>query len=164
MRMFGCFAQIESLSTNGVELFDEAEIEEENKAHDLTPLQNQKLQEIRAQFPSFLDRGLGKTHLQTHTIDTGDALPVKDRHYPVPPAVQKLLYAELDRMLGLGVIEESQSPWSHPVTLVRKGDKNRLSRCPQIKCPHHQGRLSLTTYRRALEQVGRYILYLKYRS
>lgn len=36
MRSFGCFAQIESLSTNGVELFDEAGIEEESKTHTST--------------------------------------------------------------------------------------------------------------------------------
>jgi len=36
------------------------------------------------------------------------------------------VYAELDRMLGLGVIEESNSSWSSPVTLVQKGLKNRL--------------------------------------
>lgn len=45
---------------------------------------------------------------------------------PCTPDVQKLLCGELDRMLDLEVKEESESPWSHPVTLVRKGEKNRL--------------------------------------
>jgi len=35
--------------------------------------------------------------------------------------------AELDRMLGLGVIEESNSSWSSPVTLVEKGRKIALA-------------------------------------
>lgn len=64
--------------------------------------------------------------METYVIDTGGATPVKDRHYPVTPDVQKLLCGELDRMLDLEVKEESESPWSHPVTLVRKGEKNRL--------------------------------------
>jgi len=38
---------------------------------------------------------------------TNEGLPIKQRHYPISPAKQKLVYAELDRMLGLGVIEES---------------------------------------------------------
>lgn len=34
---------------------------------------------------------------------------------------------ELNRMISLGVIEESQSPWSSPVVLIRKENgKNRL--------------------------------------
>jgi len=57
---------------------------------------------------------------------TNEDLPIKQRHYPVSPAKQKLVYAELDRMLGLGVIKESNISWSSPVTLVKKGQKNRL--------------------------------------
>jgi len=36
------------------------------------------------------------------------------------PAVEKLLYEEVDRMLTLGVIEQSDSPWSSPGVLVQK--------------------------------------------
>lgn len=42
------------------------------------------------------------------------------------PAIEKLMYEELDRMLDLGVIEESNSAWSSPVVLVRKPGKLRL--------------------------------------
>ncbi|XP_055910711.1 uncharacterized protein LOC129945075 [Eupeodes corollae] len=61
-----------------------------------------------------------------HVIDTGDALPGKQRHYPVSTAVQVILYEELDRMLDLGVIEESESSWCSPVVLFRKPSVNRL--------------------------------------
>lgn len=62
-----------------------------------------------------------------HTIELFDgASPVKDRYYPVSPAVQESIYAEVDEMLKLGVIEESQSPWSSRCTLVRRPGKNRL--------------------------------------
>lgn len=37
------------------------------------------------------------------------------------------MYEEVDRMLSLGVIEESRSPWSSPVTVVSKSNgKSRL--------------------------------------
>ena len=36
------------------------------------------------------------------------------------------MYTELDRMLQLGVIEESNSPWSSPVVIVQKPGKVRL--------------------------------------
>lgn len=53
-------------------------------------------------------------------------LPLKQLHYPIPPAVQKLVFAELDRMLDMRVIEESKSSWNSSVSLVIKGIKHRL--------------------------------------
>jgi len=40
-------------------------------------------------------------------------LLIKERHYRIYLAKQKLVYAELDRMLGLVVIEESNSSCSY---------------------------------------------------
>lgn len=94
--------------------------------HVLTDSQNQVLREVVASFPSSEIFGLGKTHLETHSIDTGDNPPIKSRYYPVSPAIQSLIDAEVDRMLKLGIIELSTSPWASPVTLVRKPNKNRL--------------------------------------
>ncbi|XP_055838190.1 uncharacterized protein K02A2.6-like [Episyrphus balteatus] len=98
----------------------------DSNAHELSPDQTSKLQSVIGLFPSAAKFGLGKTKLEEHTINTGDAEPVKQRHYPVSPAVQALMYDELDRMLALGVIEESQSAWSSPMVLVQKPGKNRL--------------------------------------
>lgn len=61
-----------------------------------------------------------------HTIDVAEASPIKQRFYPVSPAVEKLMFAEIDRMLQLGVIERSNSPWSSPMRLVVKPNKVRL--------------------------------------
>lgn len=126
MRTFGLLANVESLTTQGVDLCEEVPNPEAVKTHTLTCQQNEILNGVVREFPCYARKGLGKTHLETHSIDTGNSVPVKDRFYPVSPAVQTLLYAEVDRMLDLGVIEPSESPWSHPVTLVRKGEKNRL--------------------------------------
>lgn len=46
------------------------------------------------------------------------------RYYPESPAVQKPMYLVLD--LGPGVIEDSESLWSYPVSLVRRGERNRI--------------------------------------
>jgi len=51
---------------------------------------------------------------------------VKHRYYLVSPALEKLLYTEINRMLSLGVIEPSQSAWSYPVRLVVRPNKVRL--------------------------------------
>lgn len=61
-----------------------------------------------------------------HHIDVGDAKPFKQRFYPVSPAVEKLLYKEIDRMLELDVIDPSESAWSSPMRLFLKPNKVRL--------------------------------------
>lgn len=95
--------------------------------HSLNTDQSIRLSEVVALFPSSDVDGLGKTSLLQHSIDTSGSEPVKQRYYAVSPAIQKLMDVELNRMLALGVIEESQSPWSSPVVLIRKDSgKNRL--------------------------------------
>lgn len=99
----------------------------EVEQHILTDKEKQELKRVQSLFKSYEEHGLGKTEVETHKIELIEgATPVKDRHYPVSPAVQELIYAEVDQMLKLGVIEESQSPWSSRCTLVRKPGKNRL--------------------------------------
>ncbi|KAH8286813.1 hypothetical protein KR044_003965, partial [Drosophila immigrans] len=75
---------------------------------------------------SFSQEGLGKTNLISHSIEVGNAKPIKQRHFPVSPAVEKAMYAEIDRMLQLGVIEESESGWSSPIVMVNKPGNVRI--------------------------------------
>lgn len=100
--------------------------ENESLQHELDPQQSKRLAEIIDMFPSYTKLGLGRTHLLTHTIDTGDALPIKQRHYPYSPAIQKKLEEAIDRMLSEGIIRESESGWNSPITPVIKPDKVRL--------------------------------------
>lgn len=92
----------------------------------LTPSQLQQLEAVKLLFPNFENQGLGRTSLIEHDIDVGNAKPVKQRFYPVSPAVEKLMFEEIDRMLHLGVIEPSTSAWSSPMRLVIKTSKVRL--------------------------------------
>lgn len=99
----------------------------ETQFHELSPQETVDLEKVVNQFPAYDSRGLGKTHLVTHSIDTQNATPVKQRHYPCSPAVEKLIYEEIERMEKLGVIEKcNNSPWNSPVVMVRKPGKNRL--------------------------------------
>lgn len=92
----------------------------------LTIHQRNQLDSIIEMFPNFHTQGLGRTKLINHVIDVGDATPIKQRFYPVSPAVEKLMFGEIDRMLELGVIEPSTSAWSSPMRLVVKPGKVRL--------------------------------------
>lgn len=102
-------------------------IVEDKNRHPLTNDQEETLDAIVRKIPASSAAVLGKTSLLKHHIVTGDARPIKQRHYPISPAVQSVMFEELDRMLQLGVIEPSQSPWNSPVSLVRKSNgKARL--------------------------------------
>lgn len=91
-----------------------------DRMHNLNVDQQRQLQEAVDLLPSSESEGLGRTDILCHVINTNDAQPVKQRHYPISPAVQKEMYSEIDRMLALGVIEESSSPWNSPMVMVRK--------------------------------------------
>jgi hypothetical protein len=55
-----------------------------------------------------------------HHIDTGDARPIRQSPRRIPLAKQAEAREMLDDMQRHGIIEESDSPWSSPVVLVRK--------------------------------------------
>lgn len=71
--------------------------------------QERKLKYIIQSFNNSERNGLGCTLLLEHNIDTGDAKPIKQSHYPISPAKEKLLCEEIDKMLTLGVIEECRN-------------------------------------------------------
>ncbi|XP_043659593.1 uncharacterized protein LOC122624186 [Drosophila teissieri] len=86
-----------------------------------------RLEAVKKEFLAFEDVGLGKTSVETHRIQLVEgAEPFKDRYYPQSPAMQEIVWAEVDKMLELGVIEVSESPWSNRTTVVRRPDKNRF--------------------------------------
>lgn len=65
--------------------------------------------------------GIGCTSLVEHVIKT-DSPPIKQRAYPVSPALLKQVDVELTEMLTAGIIEPSKSAWSSPIVLVKKKD------------------------------------------
>lgn len=68
------------------------------------------------------DLELGHCPFVQHSIETGDALPISQPPYKSAWKERELIQAQVDRMLQQGIIEESQSPWSSPVVLVKKPD------------------------------------------
>lgn len=105
-------------------IIEEIKIQDPDKSnlHNLTPPQQESLNNVVSMFPSCVTEGLGKTTLLKHTIDVGNAAPIKHRYHAVSPAIQKKMFEEVDRMLSLGVIEESRSAWSSPMTVVTKAN------------------------------------------
>ena len=69
---------------------------------------------------AFSDDQLGRTSLVQHTIDTGDAVPIKQRPYRTTPENKQEIDRQVNDMLERGIIPESVSPWSSPVVIVKK--------------------------------------------
>ena len=68
-------------------------------------------------------KNLGRTSMfgKFH-IDTGDARPVRTVPWRVSPKEKEIIRTEVRKMLDLGVVEPSDSPWCTQVVLVKKKD------------------------------------------
>jgi hypothetical protein len=83
------------------------------------------LEELLADYQDVFETGSGdrgRTEEVYHRINTGDARPIRQPPRRLPLAKQSLINDLLEDMKSQGVIEESDSPWSSPVVLVRKKD------------------------------------------
>jgi hypothetical protein len=67
---------------------------------------------------------IGCTSQVKHTIETGDARPIKKNPYRVPHALKSVVEDHIDDMLHKGIIEPSMSPWSSNIVLVQKKTKD----------------------------------------
>lgn len=63
---------------------------------------------------------IGRTSLVTHRINTGNAIPIRQRSRRMPLGKQEMEKTEVKRMLEKGVIEPSRSPWASNIVLVLK--------------------------------------------
>nr|XP_022906017.1 uncharacterized protein LOC111417855 [Onthophagus taurus] len=106
----------------------------------LQPEAERKLQAlIERLFEVFPDQVLGKATSVEHKI-IANGPPIKQRYYPVSPAIQTIIDKELDEMLSLDVIKKSNSPWASPILLVPKKeggyrfcvDYRKLNRVTQL--------------------------------
>ena len=66
------------------------------------------------------DEELGETSIVEHAIDTKDAPPVSTSLRRIPYALRDELEKELDNLQKSGCIEESNSPYTSALVLVRK--------------------------------------------
>ncbi|KAJ1123231.1 hypothetical protein NDU88_001704 [Pleurodeles waltl] len=86
----------------------------------LTLTQRGSCYELLEQFSPLFPLTPGLTHLCVHDSDTGDSPPVKNKIYRLSDKVKASIKEEVSKLLTLGVIEKSSSPWTTPVVLVPK--------------------------------------------
>lgn len=131
------------LMCNTVHLIDKSRLGEEQV--------NQLQSVVNDYFESIKDIELGCTNLVEHAIEVNPSVsPVKAKYNRVNPNLQKIIDAELDEMLRLGVVRPSLSEWSSPVVIVKKKDGgfrfaidyrkvNAVSKLPAYPIPNMMG-------------------------
>ena len=65
---------------------------------------------------------LGRTNLIPYEIDTGDAVPIKQRVRRVAPHRREAFKEKLDSFIKKGLLVPSVSPWASPVVIVPKAN------------------------------------------
>lgn len=86
----------------------------------LTEEQKRQVQEVMAKFPTLFSDDPGRTHLIQHHIKLTSKEPVQEKPYRMPFSVREQVKQEIDELLRLGLIVESDSEYAAPVLLVRK--------------------------------------------
>ena len=89
----------------------------------LDPAQKQQVEALLIEYADIFatnDQPYGKTNSITHSIDTGDCLPVKKRAYRTSPKIRHEIEKKCSDLLQQDLIEISDSPWASPVILVKK--------------------------------------------
>ena len=83
------------------------------------------VRELLLEFQGTFSKGphdLGHTSVVQHTIDTGDAPPIRQPPRRLPFAKREEAFKAISEMREQGIIEPSASPWASPVVLVKKKD------------------------------------------
>ncbi|XP_069138852.1 uncharacterized protein [Argopecten irradians] len=94
-----------------VDVSDELELE-----------QQQDVNELLSEFADVLTGVHGKTTLVEHDINLTTNDPVRVKSHTLPFQMKATIREEVDKMLKMGVIEPSDSPFASPVVIVRKKD------------------------------------------
>ncbi|HSN23166.1 MAG TPA: reverse transcriptase family protein, partial [Methylomicrobium sp.] len=68
------------------------------------------------------DHDIGRTHLLSHTIETGSARPFKQQLRRHPQTYLPVIDGHVQDMLQREIIEPATGPWASNVVLVRKSD------------------------------------------
>ncbi|XP_041470756.1 uncharacterized protein LOC121420251 [Lytechinus variegatus] len=89
---------------------------------DLTSTQRKEINQILTEFQDTLTDLPGRTTLGHHDIKLTEDEPRRSKPYPIPHALRQTVKDEVQKMLALGVIEPSNSPFASPIVLVKKPD------------------------------------------
>ena len=89
---------------------------------DCEEFDKKELPVLLGQYPDVVSDMPGRTEVAKLDIVTGDARPIASTPYRVPDKLKKEVRQEVDKLVDLGVVVESVSPWASPIVPVPKKD------------------------------------------
>lgn len=128
--IMACLNVISSLANDDVQIADDVvsdrvpTLQQTEPATDvqystnLTAEQMDQIQRLVEEFGDIFTDVPKRTHLMKHSLKTSTEVPIQMKPYPIPYALQDKVKRELQQMMDLGIIEETDSPYSAPVVLI----------------------------------------------
>ncbi|XP_062589077.1 uncharacterized protein LOC134250727 [Saccostrea cucullata] len=89
---------------------------------ELSEEQKRQLKRLVEEFENVFTDVPKKTSYIQHTIKTTTEEPIQKKPYSIPYALQEKVKAEIKQMKEMGIIEETESPYSAPIVLIKKND------------------------------------------
>ena len=93
-----------------------------NVCSNLTKEQTGEVWQLLKEFQDIFTDVPGRTDLVEHKVELTTSIPIHVKPYPMPYAKRKDVNKEIEKMLKLGVIEHSKSPYNSPIVMVKKKD------------------------------------------
>jgi hypothetical protein len=97
---------------------------------DLTAVQKERVRSLLYEFAGSFSKDqydVGHTDLLTHAIDTGNSQPVRETLRRHAQTHLEFIDAEVEKLLQMGIVSPSMSPWASNIVLVtKKGGQLRL--------------------------------------
>ena len=88
----------------------------------LLPEQKASILDVLYRYSEVFEDTLGHSSVVTHSIDTGNAAPIRQHPRRLPFAYREDAQQQIADMLKQGVIKPSTSAWASPIVMVKKKD------------------------------------------
>ena len=115
-----------------------------------------QLDKLKEEFPEVFSDIPGKTNVCKLVIKTKEALPISSMPYRVPDRMKEGVRQEVNKLVEMGVVIPSTSPWASPIVPVPKSDGS-IRLCidyRRINAITEADPYYMTTLEEILERVG----------
>ena len=126
-------------------------------------MKNKLIQLLRKHSSVFAksDTNFRRTMLIQHTINTGDADPIRQPPYRLPHSLRQEVNQKINDMLAANIISPSSSPWAAPIVMVKKksGDWRMCVDYRKLNAVTNKDRFPLPRIDDTIETVSKAVIF-----